>query len=210
MPASSEAPACAAGHHGECMTTVQKLGRPTPGGEVLLERDHELQSLDRVVQAARAGEAVLALIEGPAGIGKSKLLAQAGEMASAAGFDVLRARGSDLERELPYGIVRQLFEPLLLESRWSRAASERLRASRRSCVRAAGCGGRGQRRWVRRSARSVLADCEPRGGAPTVPLDRRSALVGPVVVAVPGVSRAPARGARCADHDGGEDGGARS
>ena len=97
------------------MTTVQKLGRPTPGGEVLLERDHELQSLDRVVQAARAGEAVLALIEGPAGIGKSKLLSQAGEMASAAGFDVLRARGSDLERELPYGIVRQLFEPLLLD-----------------------------------------------------------------------------------------------
>ena len=97
------------------MTTVQKLGRPTPGGEVLLERDHELQSLDRVVQAARAGEAVLALIEGPAGIGKSKLLSQAGEMASAAGFDVLQARGSDLERELPYGIVRQLFEPLLLD-----------------------------------------------------------------------------------------------
>ena len=97
------------------MTTVQRQGRPTVGGDVLLERDHELESLDRVVQAARAGDAVMALIEGPAGIGKSKLLAQAREMASAAGFDVLRARGSDLERELPYGIVRQLFEPLLLD-----------------------------------------------------------------------------------------------
>ncbi len=29
---------------------------------------------------------------------------------------MLSARGSDLERELPYGIVRQLFEPLLLEA----------------------------------------------------------------------------------------------
>ena len=202
------APACGARHHGECMTTVQKLGRPTPGGEVLLERDHELQSLDRVVQAARAGEAVLALIEGPAGIGKSKLLTQAGEMAGAAGYDVLRARGSDLERELPYGIVRQLFEPLLLDPDGRERLLSGLRASRRSCVRSAGCGGRGERRWVRCSARSVLADREPRGGAPTVPVDRRSALVRPVVVAVPCVSRAPARGARCADHDGGEDGGA--
>ncbi len=58
------------------MTTVPALGRATAGGGVLLERDRELESLDRVVQAARAGEAVLALIEGPAGIGKSRLLAK--------------------------------------------------------------------------------------------------------------------------------------
>jgi hypothetical protein len=97
------------------MTTVPGLGRATAGGGVLLERDRELESLDRVVQAARAGEAVMAVIEGPAGIGKSSLLARAREMAGAGGFRVLSARGSDLERELPYGIVRQLFEPLLLE-----------------------------------------------------------------------------------------------
>ena len=97
------------------MTTVPAIGRAAAGASVLLERDHELSSLERVVQAARAGEPVLALIEGPAGIGKSRLLASAREMAGAAGFRVLSARGSDLERELPYGIVRQLFEPLLLE-----------------------------------------------------------------------------------------------
>ena len=97
------------------MTTVSELGHATAGGGVLLERDRELDSLARVVQAARAGEAVVAVIEGPAGIGKSRLLAKVREMAGAAGFRVLSARGSDLERELSYGIVRQLFEPLLLE-----------------------------------------------------------------------------------------------
>jgi DNA-binding CsgD family transcriptional regulator len=79
----------------------------------LLERDRELDRLERVVGAAQAGEAVLALIEGPAGIGKSRLLAEAREIAGRAGFRVLSARGGDLERELPYGVVRQLFEPLL-------------------------------------------------------------------------------------------------
>ncbi|MGZ4305703.1 MAG: ATP-binding protein [Solirubrobacteraceae bacterium] len=97
------------------MTTGPGLRPVTAGGGVLLERDRELESLERVVAAARAGEAVMTLVEGPAGIGKSRLLASAREMANAAGFHVLSARGSDLERELPYGIVRQLFEPLLLE-----------------------------------------------------------------------------------------------
>ncbi|MGZ4306406.1 MAG: helix-turn-helix transcriptional regulator [Solirubrobacteraceae bacterium] len=81
----------------------------------LLERDRELDSLSRIVQAAGAGEAVTAVIEGPAGIGKSRLLARTREMASAGSFQVLSARGSDLETALPYGIVRQLFDPLLLE-----------------------------------------------------------------------------------------------
>jgi predicted ATPase len=85
-------------------------------GGVLLERDRELELLDRLVQGALAGEAVLALLEGPAGIGKSSVLAKARDKAGAAGFRVLAARGSDLERELPYGVVRQLFESLLLDS----------------------------------------------------------------------------------------------
>jgi len=78
----------------------------------LLERDHELEVLDRLVQGALDGDAVLALLEGPAGIGKSTVLAEARDKAAAAGFRVLAARGSDLERELPYGVVRQLFESL--------------------------------------------------------------------------------------------------
>jgi DNA-binding CsgD family transcriptional regulator len=81
----------------------------------LVERDGELEEIDRLVQGALAGQAMLGLVEGPAGIGKSRLLAAARENAGAAGFRVLGARGSDLERELPFGIVRQLFEPVLVE-----------------------------------------------------------------------------------------------
>ncbi|HEY2200843.1 MAG TPA: AAA family ATPase, partial [Solirubrobacteraceae bacterium] len=83
---------------------------------VLLERDRELDLLDRLIQGVLADNAVLALLEGPAGIGKSSLLAKGREMATAAGFRVLSASGSDLERDLPYGVVRQLFESLLLDS----------------------------------------------------------------------------------------------
>ena len=93
---------------------------------MLYERDGELEVLDRLVHGALAGEAALALLEGPAGIGKSSLLARTREAAAAAGFRVLSARGSDLERELPYGVVRQLFEALLMESgdRWMSGPAE--------------------------------------------------------------------------------------
>ena len=50
------------------------------------------------------------LIEGPAGIGKSALLAQARRRAADGGSLVLAARGSELEREFPFGVVRQLLE----------------------------------------------------------------------------------------------------
>ena len=97
---------------------MSALDQPTqPEARVaLLERERELGALDRAARAAHAGEAVLGLIEGPAGIGKSQLLVQTRELARSCGFHVLTARGSDLERELPYGIVRQLFEPLLLDA----------------------------------------------------------------------------------------------
>lgn len=55
----------------------------------------------------------LLAIEGPPGIGKTALLAEAREHGRAAGLRVLSARGSQLERSFSYGIVRQLFEPLL-------------------------------------------------------------------------------------------------
>jgi DNA-binding CsgD family transcriptional regulator len=97
-------------------------------GDVLLERDRELEQLDELVQRALAGDAVLALLEGPAGIGKSSLLAKAREKAAAEGFRLLAARGSDLERDLPYGVVRQLFESLLMDpdrrERWLTGSAE--------------------------------------------------------------------------------------
>ena len=80
----------------------------------LLEREAELARVDRVfhrVGAARAGGVVI--VEGPAGIGKSELLAAVRANAQAHGFGVLRARGSEFEEEIAFGIARQLFEPML-------------------------------------------------------------------------------------------------
>ncbi|MBI5106124.1 MAG: ATP-binding protein, partial [Solirubrobacterales bacterium] len=76
----------------------------------LVERDRELQSLGTLVARAAAGEGRLALIEGPAGIGKSRLLAEARRQAADAGMLVLAARAGELEREFPFGAVRQLLE----------------------------------------------------------------------------------------------------
>ncbi len=52
-------------------------------------------------------------MEGPAGIGKSELLAAVGVGAQARGFGVVAARGSEFEQEIAFGIARQLFEPML-------------------------------------------------------------------------------------------------
>lgn len=45
-----------------------------------------------------------------AGLGKSTLLERAAELAHDTGVTTLTARGGELEREMPFGIVRQLFE----------------------------------------------------------------------------------------------------
>jgi DNA-binding CsgD family transcriptional regulator len=78
--------------------------------DVLLERDPELNRLRDVVRRAAAGAGGLVVIGGPAGIGKTALLRAAGAMAERAGMRTLRARGSDLEQEFAFGVVRQLFE----------------------------------------------------------------------------------------------------
>ena len=88
--------------------------------EPLLERDDEVAALGHLVEGAAGGDGALALIEGPAGIGKSRLLAEARTRAEADGFRVLAARGSELERELPFGVVRELLEPVLAEEREAR------------------------------------------------------------------------------------------
>ncbi|MGD0197590.1 MAG: AAA family ATPase [Solirubrobacteraceae bacterium] len=76
----------------------------------LLERDRELAAIDGLLSRAVAQDGGLLLVEGPAGIGKTTLLAWARERARRAGLPPLHARGGELEREFPYGIVRQLLE----------------------------------------------------------------------------------------------------
>ena len=79
----------------------------------LLERDHELASLTARASATRHGEGALAVIAGAAGTGKSTLLARAMRHARQSDLTVCHARGSELEQELPFGLMRQLLEPLV-------------------------------------------------------------------------------------------------
>jgi DNA-binding CsgD family transcriptional regulator len=87
-------------------------GRASQSTAALLERDDELSTLKSLIDAAGRGESAIVLVEGRAGIGKSRLIAAARERAADAGLRTLAARGTDLERDFPYGVVRQLFEPL--------------------------------------------------------------------------------------------------
>jgi class 3 adenylate cyclase/DNA-binding CsgD family transcriptional regulator/tetratricopeptide (TPR) repeat protein len=79
----------------------------------LLEREAELAALHAVADAASTGLGRVVAIEGRAGMGKTRLVAEARSLADAAGFEVLVARSADLEQEFAYGVVRQLFEPFL-------------------------------------------------------------------------------------------------
>jgi class 3 adenylate cyclase/DNA-binding CsgD family transcriptional regulator len=81
----------------------------------LLERDRELDLLAGAVAAARAGHGVLVLIEGPAGIGKTRLLARGADAGTTSGMLVLRAHGAELEQDYSWGVVRQLFERWMLD-----------------------------------------------------------------------------------------------
>ena len=80
------------------------------GSTLMLEREAEMAALAALLEAANAGDGRLVVVEGSAGIGKTRLLAQARALAEAAEFEVLNARGGELEGEFAFGIVRQLFE----------------------------------------------------------------------------------------------------
>src|SRR4029450_3849211 len=80
---------------------------------LLLEREVQVAALWDLADAARSGGGRFVVIEGTAGIGKTRLLAEGRTIAGSAGMRVLAARGGELEGEFAYGIVRQLFEPLL-------------------------------------------------------------------------------------------------
>jgi DNA-binding CsgD family transcriptional regulator len=79
----------------------------------ILERDRELAELDALVAEAHGGRGCFAVIEAIAGLGKTRLLQAARERGRAAGMQVLTARATELERDFPFALARQLFEPHL-------------------------------------------------------------------------------------------------
>jgi DNA-binding CsgD family transcriptional regulator len=79
----------------------------------LVERTVELREIDRLLRAAAAGRGGGLIVEGPPGIGKTALVSAARRRADRRGLTVLAARGGELEVNFPYGVVRQLFEPVI-------------------------------------------------------------------------------------------------
>ena len=90
--------------------------------DALLDRDAELAALERQLAVVRAGSGRVIVVEGPAGIGKSSLLAAVASGAEAGGVAVLRARGGPLEYDAAWGIARELFAPLRASAAWSELA----------------------------------------------------------------------------------------
>ena len=87
--------------------------RAGAGRQAIYEREAELAELAAALTAARAGAGRLVVIEGPAGIGKSRLLAEARAMARTRGMAVLAARGIELERDASFGVAAGLFAGVL-------------------------------------------------------------------------------------------------
>jgi hypothetical protein len=88
------------------------------GGGVLPERRDELKRIGQCLRRAELGSGSALVVEGPAGIGKTALLAAAYHAPDYhapenKGFGWLRARGAELERGFAFGMVRQLVEPAL-------------------------------------------------------------------------------------------------
>ena len=79
----------------------------------LVEREREVEALEELLAAARERRGGVLVLEGAPGAGKSRLVELARGSAAAAGMTVLWARGSELEAEVPFGAVTQLFEPCL-------------------------------------------------------------------------------------------------
>ncbi|HEV2786414.1 MAG TPA: AAA family ATPase, partial [Solirubrobacteraceae bacterium] len=82
----------------------------------LLEREREVAALSRVISSCAAGAGGFAVVEAAPGLGKTRLLAEARELARRQELQVLYGRAGELEGDFAFGVVRQLFEPLLATS----------------------------------------------------------------------------------------------
>jgi DNA-binding CsgD family transcriptional regulator len=95
---------------------IEPAGRKATLPTELLERDAELIEMERLLEQAAGGGGALLIVEGLAGAGKTALLHAATNVARSRGTLVLEAAGTELERTLGFGVVRGLFERMLLQA----------------------------------------------------------------------------------------------
>lgn len=99
-------------------------GKEASGGGAqlgLLERERELERIAASLSNTSAGPGRLVVIEGAAGLGKSRLFRWTVERAHEAGMLALSARSGEPERDFSFGLALQLFE------RWLAAADVQTR-----------------------------------------------------------------------------------
>jgi tetratricopeptide (TPR) repeat protein len=92
------------------ITPIASSRRRGYSSDRLLERDGELAVLGQCLHDTGAGGVVF--VEAPAGGGKSRVLGAARELARESQTRILTAAGAELEREFPFALAMQLFEPL--------------------------------------------------------------------------------------------------
>ncbi|MBV9941824.1 MAG: AAA family ATPase [Solirubrobacterales bacterium] len=90
-----------------------RRGRPVRGSEGLLERDDLLEAVSAAVDAVATGTGVALLLEGHAGMGKTRLHEAALDEGRRRGVRVLRAAGAELEQNVAFGVAGQLVRALL-------------------------------------------------------------------------------------------------
>ena len=78
------------------------------GSGLVLERDEELRTAASALRGAERGAGSVVLLEGPAGIGKTSLLAALAHRAQHRGVSCLSATAGERERELEWTVVRGL------------------------------------------------------------------------------------------------------
>ncbi len=92
-----------------------------------LEREAELKQLSALLVAARSGHGQVCVIEGPSGVGKSRLLDECAIVARGLGLSVLRARCSELTHDHAFSVVRTLLEPTLVRADYRNTRQDLMR-----------------------------------------------------------------------------------
>ncbi|MGQ0838814.1 ATP-binding protein [Actinokineospora sp.] len=82
---------------------------------MLLDRETDLARARDALRAAAERIGSLVVVESPLGMGRTALAHAIATMAEEAGALVLRAAASTLDRQFPFGVVRQLCEPVMAE-----------------------------------------------------------------------------------------------
>jgi hypothetical protein len=105
----------------------------------MLDRESELEVIGTAIATASTGSGSALVVEGVAGIGKTRLLARGCALGQRAGLRILRASCGEFEATYPWGMMRQVFDRIVRDD--SAAGSRRfLRDAGRLALPALGLG----------------------------------------------------------------------